>query len=323
MELMTNQNHYHFKKTLLLFFVVVLITIVIYSPGLRGPFVYDDLPQIVSNQKLHDLREIKDVLFNGSRQIRVLQNISFAMNWTVSPNKSVSFKITNIFLHLTNGFLLFLLLRHVFPRRSFITFFSVFLFLTHPLQVQSVAYVMGRISLIQTFFYLLLLIMISGRWHEQPVLIVGLLVLSYIAKESCLLLPLILLVYKISINGDNFRSLNCKNVMSYFFTILLFIPIYIIFKDPSSMYRGTVGFDLYPYWEYIIMQMYYYLFYLFLFFNSSYQSIIHPFLGISTTTAVLGILGGTAYLVVFIWAISNLRRRPELSFFILFFFITL
>lgn len=319
-----NQKYCHHLKIWPLLFAVILLTITIYSPSLRGPFVYDDLQHIVGNEELHNLQDIKTVLFNGSRQIRILQNVSFAVNWAISPNKTWSFKITNLLLHLINGILLFHLLKNIFPHRIFISVFSVLLFLIHPLQVQSVAYIMGRISLLQTFFFLLSLFLISRKENERPLLIFGLLVISFIAKESCLLIPLILFIYEISIKGKNFTSLNWKNTIIYFSSILLFIPIYLIFKDPTSMYLGTVGFDFYPFWEYTITQMYYYLFYLFLFFNPSYQSIIHPFpAAMSTTTMGLGILGGMAYFLSFIWAVRNLRKHPEISFFSLFFFITL
>ncbi len=151
-------------------FFLSLCGAILYIGNLEAPFVYDDFRQIVRNTKLKDPSEIVDASFTDTHQNRPLQNLTFAINWAISPNSRFSFHLFNNALHILNSAILFLFLSS-FVKRQYLPQLASFFFLVHPLQVQSVTYIMGRISLLQTFITLLILLVFSNLEARTPWLI--------------------------------------------------------------------------------------------------------------------------------------------------------
>ncbi|MDX1434759.1 MAG: tetratricopeptide repeat protein, partial [Gammaproteobacteria bacterium] len=90
----------------------------IYSPGLGGPFVFDDYPNIVDNSlvsidSLHpaELRDAAFSLVNRSYPHRGLARLTFALNYYFAGQSfdAFAFKATNLVIHLVNGVLVYVL----------------------------------------------------------------------------------------------------------------------------------------------------------------------------------------------------------------------
>ncbi len=296
-----------------------IATALVYCFGLPGEFIYDDHEQIVMKSEMHDPTNLAAVVFNGLRQMRVLQNISFAINWVISPGEAWSYKLFNLLLHLVNGWLLYLWLKLLFPRRVEVATLTAALFLAHPLQVQSVAYVMGRISLLQAFFYLLSLWIFAKHGLRQFKCLLFILVLSLVAKETCIFIAPLLLVYELGVNQKKLKALDWSRWRWILASPLLFIPILFVLRDEISY--SSSGFDLYPQISYVIAQFYYLGFYPLLFLNPSAQSIIHSFPEMTASQygiALFGLFIAIASPVVFF---KNFYRAPRLSFLLLLLFI--
>jgi hypothetical protein len=298
-----------------------VLTIVVYLFGLPGQFIYDDFQQIVLRVGLHDLRHPLDVVFSGLRQIRLWQNISFALNWWISPNAAWSFKIFNILLHLLNGFLLFSWLKRLFPQRYRLVVVATAIFLLHPLQVQSVAYVMGRISLLQCFFYLACFAYYSKYSLSRMGGLLALLIASLFTKETCLLIAPSLLLYEIILNRRKITDLNWQKWGLVLATTLFIIPIHLLLHDPSSQYAGTSGFHIYDGVTYFLTQLYYQILYIILFFNPARQSIIHAAPEMSASILSLALISLTGSLALAIFCLKNFRKKPKAVFFILLYYI--
>lgn len=299
---------------------VVALTVLAYLPGLSGPFVYDDIRQIQRNQALHDPFDIGTVLTSPMRPARPLQNLSFAVNWALSPDATWSFKVANLLLHLLNGWLLWRLLAHVLPHRRQVAGLAVALFLLHPLQTQSVAYVMGRISLMQAAMTLLILHLCVQRRASTPT-ILGLLAVAYMTKESTILIPALLLLYQLSLGEQSLRQALDRRMILIQLSVLAAVPWYVALSQVSI--GNTVSFSLYPFATYCLSQFYYHLFYLYLFVNPSAQSIIHPHVPPTTLVYVLGVVGSVVYFGLVAFALARLRKQPLPAFFLLFFFLSL
>jgi Flp pilus assembly protein TadD len=107
------------------------------------------------------------------------------------------YHLTNVFLHLLNGFLLFLVLQRM-TRAAWQSGMVAALFLLHPLHVESVAWITERKDVLSTLFWLLS-ILAYARYVERPLLARYMLVcvifaLGLMAKPMLVTLPFLLLL---------------------------------------------------------------------------------------------------------------------------------
>jgi tetratricopeptide (TPR) repeat protein len=148
--------------------VVVVIAIAPYLNALTGPFIYDDLPNIVDNKSIHitelDGASLLSAGFSSPLPRRSFSYITFAINHYFHGLDTFGYHLVNVVIHALNSILvLFIgraLLCGVEPPsglRSRILVSSALaacVFATHPIQVQSVAYIVQRMTLLATFFVL-------------------------------------------------------------------------------------------------------------------------------------------------------------------------
>jgi hypothetical protein len=106
------------RRLALVFFLVVLGAGVfgVYAPGLKGPFVFDDYPNIVDNPLVAvdalDAANLRDAAFslrNGPYPHRGLARLSFALNYYFAGGRfdAFAFKLTNVVIHVVNGLLVY------------------------------------------------------------------------------------------------------------------------------------------------------------------------------------------------------------------------
>jgi hypothetical protein len=114
-------NRYGSRERLL-FLSALLLTIVIYWPGLSGGWLFDDYPNILSNHAVQptklDFRALVRAALSSpaSEFKRPLASLTFVVNFAISGLNPWGWKLTNLAIHLVNGFLLFLLSRLVLLR---------------------------------------------------------------------------------------------------------------------------------------------------------------------------------------------------------------
>ena len=162
----------------------------VYTPGLQGPFVFDDHPNIVGNQLVAvdalDAESLRDPAFslgNGAYPDRGLARLSFALNYYFAGERfdRFAFKATNVVIHVLNGLLVYwlsvLLLRRYAggarppsaeagwgAMQSYLPLLVAALWLLHPIQLTSVLYVVQRMTSMAAFFVLAgLLLFVMGR----------------------------------------------------------------------------------------------------------------------------------------------------------------
>lgn len=97
--------------------IAFLVTIAVYWPGLYGAYLFDDYPNIVDNPGVqpHDARVsslVQAALSSPSSEFkRPLASLSFAANYLATGLDPYWMKLTNLVIHLINGWLVFLLSR--------------------------------------------------------------------------------------------------------------------------------------------------------------------------------------------------------------------
>ncbi len=177
------------------------LVFLIYAPALNGPFLFDDeyLP--------FQAPGFLDMGINGiARLQRPLLNLSFFANALLFGMEPYSYHAFNIVLHLFNGALLYLILGKLIrmtkpetPRPETIAAFAALIFLVHPANTESVAYVAGRSECFSLVFFLaaFALFLHKREGGVSWLAAVGILALfagAFLSKEHTAVLPALLLV---------------------------------------------------------------------------------------------------------------------------------
>lgn len=224
-----------------LFLLLATLVWWVFSPGLYGDFILDDL------QNLKGLAEIdRDAPFDGIVQYslygissalgRPLSLFTFALQYDAWPGDPAAFRVVAILLHMFNGVLLFLLLRRIgrlLGWSDWAALLAVSVWLLHPLQLSTVLYVVQRMVELATLFVLLGLIgYLEGRrrladgatrggviWMSAALM--GGMGFGVLAKESAALLPLFILV----LEGTLLRALPRGRVWWVWAALFMLLPL--------------------------------------------------------------------------------------------------
>jgi tetratricopeptide (TPR) repeat protein len=135
-------------------FLIIVVGVIAYSNILGIPFHTEDRALIVDNAPLHSVTTFPAAV--DPEKPRVLTMLSFALNWEIAPGSSAAFHVVNLLLHLANAVLVFLVCRSLLGPAvtPVIAMLAGMLFAIHPLNTESVDYVVGRAGLLSTFFVL-------------------------------------------------------------------------------------------------------------------------------------------------------------------------
>jgi tetratricopeptide (TPR) repeat protein len=164
--------------------MLCVLVVVVYWPGLTGPFVFDDFGSIVANPTIRRLTPLTRVLqpphaAGATVGGRPLLNLSFALNYAVSREAVWSYHLLNLAIHLGCTLLLFGIVRRTLAHRrppaadaksraefdggsrlahsDRLAIAITALWALHPLQTEAVTYVSQRAESLGSLFYLLTL----------------------------------------------------------------------------------------------------------------------------------------------------------------------
>lgn len=204
--------------------LVALFASLAFLPGLPGDFVFDDLPNISTNDaiQLTELstealaRVVSTPQLSGTT--RALPTLSFALDyWRSGGADPLAFKTTNVALHAATAFALAWLFRSLLlaagvpaGRTRWLAPALALAWAVHPLQVSSVLYAVQRIQTMGTLFLVLALLaylharraQIAGRPGRTGLLVTGLLwAMAMGCKEDSALLPAYTLALELTLLG--------------------------------------------------------------------------------------------------------------------------
>lgn len=141
--------------------VLAFITGLVYYPSLSYDFQFDDIANIT---KHFDIRHnsFSKLFFSGSRWISYWMN---ALHYQIGKFDPFSYRVGNVLIHICNGLLIFFILLMILTRlsnRSFfkrnalgLSFLTALFFLIHPVQTQTVSYVIqGQLEGLSALFTL-------------------------------------------------------------------------------------------------------------------------------------------------------------------------
>ncbi|MGZ3236435.1 MAG: hypothetical protein ACXU8A_03575, partial [Burkholderiaceae bacterium] len=251
----------------IIFILCIGLTFLVYMPGLNGPFIFDDTPNITKNPAvaINDLsiQSLKQAMFSSSSGMlkRPISMLSFSLNYFVSGFDPYYFKLTNVIIHFAVGlgiFILTILLLDVYRKQVqpalsaaqtyWISLAVAGAWLLHPFNLTSVLYVVQRMTSLSALFMVWGLVMYvwgrmrlqeekSGLWHILSSFFIFT-PLAMLCKENGALLPMLLLIieatlFKFQNNDPKIRRF-IKGIFA--FTIVL----------PALFMIGYIA--LHPHW---------------------------------------------------------------------------
>lgn len=197
------------------------VTVLLYWPGLAGPFTFDDDVNITQNIAIQQEHLTAGGLLSAALSYgawplkRPLSMLSLALNWYASGAHPFGFKFTNLVIHLLNGLLLYTLtvlllgaLRAAsrsIPGRDpkqahWVALLVTAVWLLHPINVTGVLYVVQRMAALSALFCLAGMLLytwgrlriVQGRPGGLMAILAACVVatpLAFLSKETGVLLP--------------------------------------------------------------------------------------------------------------------------------------
>ena len=229
--------------------VLSLLSVALYLNSLNNSFHFDDHPNILDNPHIRNVKNFSQFL-EGIRSYvgipRVLTMLSFAINYHFHRFDVWGYHLVNLILHISCGILAFLVARMLLslefereghpdqPKINLLSFLSALIFVSHPVQVNTVTYIVQRNEGLAAFFYLLsFFLFISGSFKkgwEKFLLFLGSggsFFCSIFSKETGFTVPLTVIlfdfIFRCKSKEDRLRRLRIYLPLS------LILMIYILF----------------------------------------------------------------------------------------------
>jgi tetratricopeptide (TPR) repeat protein len=178
---MQDSHRYRFAA-----FLVFILVALVYSNTFQTSWHLDDYPNIVRNPRLHinDLRPttLAQSVFIGAEDAKKLYRpvarLSLALNWYWGQDDVWGYHLINLVIHVATALLLLAVILELFksPRLSgqdqetvyFVSVLACVLWALNPIQTQAVTYIVQRMAILATLFYVLgMYFYVKGRMHKM------------------------------------------------------------------------------------------------------------------------------------------------------------
>lgn len=227
-------------------FYLFLAVIVCFGAGYGAPWYLDDVTSIYNRTELHTDGAFIEIVKDFAP--RWVVDFTYALQYEFHLNQPQHFRVFNWLFHLLNGGLLLLLLRSFcqdkrqFELSSVAVVFILGIFLLHPLQIQSVTYVVQRYNLIATLFVLLsiysyLKFRYGLRWSRAgwATATIIFLVLGYFSKQNAVVAILLIGL----VEWAAVRSFRLKIPYAILTLLIGSLAISLLFWGPDFIQRLT------------------------------------------------------------------------------------
>ncbi len=248
--------------------VVVAAVAAVYWRGLSGGFVFDDLDAIPGNPSIRHLATALAPPTGTTVSGRPVLNLSLALNFLVSGTRPWSYHALNIVIHAAAALILFGIVGRTLAiapeaastpgKRLAVAFAAALLWALHPLQTESVAYVVQRAESLAGLFYLATLFAVlriaqSGRTGWAAAAVAACL-LGMGTKETMVTAPLVVLVFDRTFLASSFREAWRRRGGLYLALAACWLPLAFLVLSTGGR-GGTAGYGAgVPWWEYLLAQ---------------------------------------------------------------------
>lgn len=180
--------------------IAIFAVLEIYWPAIHGPFLLDDsgMPYTAGSVP---------PFIQWVKGLRPLLMLSFWLNYYSSGNQDTfSYHLVNVLLHILNGGLILLAVRKVLDwagvekwQAGALSVFAAGLFLLHPLQTESVSYIVSRSETLSVFWLLAAFVVFLYRANDtiytlRSIAILALFGAAVLTKEHTAVFPALLVL---------------------------------------------------------------------------------------------------------------------------------
>jgi len=198
--------------------LMVGVALMAYSNTFYVPFQFDDRPNITDNPnvqiKVFTWDRLEQFVKNTYKEtIRVFSYFTLALNYYFGGFNVFGYHLVNFIIHVASGIFLYWFLTLTFHLPSQkekygsisypVALFASLIFISHPIQTQSVTYIVQRMASMAGMFYLLsMALYIKGRlsFGAARFIYFGGMGVSYLlgifSKENVAILPLFIVLYE-------------------------------------------------------------------------------------------------------------------------------
>ena len=324
------------------------VALVAYSNTFSVPFVFDDRPNIIENPnvqiKVFTWDKVERLIMNTYKEtIRVFSYFTLALNYYFGGFNVFGYHLVNFLLHVATGIFLywFLMLTFNLPslREAYgaisykVALFASLIFISHPIQTQSVTYIVQRMACMAGMFYLLSFVLyVKGRlsFGRPRYFYFGGTVLAYLfgvfSKENVAILPFFFALYEFYFFQSFDLSPKGKKIISRLvFGLFLLVALGLILWGQRyiDVIREGYQYRTFSMSERVLTQFRVVLYYvtLLIFPHPSRLNLDYDFRISKTMLDPPATLISIFIIVALIgYSICTAKKRPVLSFFILWYF---
>ena len=244
-------------------FLLIVTGFIAWSNTFQVPFQWDDIPQVVTNKRVHDIALFGKADTWMNVNLRPLSLFTLSLNWAVGGKQVAGYHLVNILLHIFTAFLVFLLARHSIGLlrndkrleqryRDPLAVVVALIFLLHPLQTMAVTYIIQRMTVLAALFYISSLLLYargraawltSGRKGRAAMLLALALlsgVLAVLSKQNAITFPAAFLLYELFFIRKK-DGTPCRKYIAAGFSmiILAFLAVVVAGKLPAETDKFT------------------------------------------------------------------------------------
>ena len=320
--------------------IIALAAVVAYYNSFAGVFVFDDYKWIVNNTNIWHLWPISRVLFPPNAVLlrgRPVVGLTLAVNYALGGANVWGYHAVNLAIHILAAWTLLGVVRRTLTlpqfRRRFasaatpLALVVALLWTVHPLQTESITYIIQRMEALVGLFYLLTLYCVirgatarrAGIWYVAAVVAC---LLGMGTKELMATAPVIVLLYDRTFLAGSFREAWRRRYALYLAMAATW-GVIVVDVISTEFYGGTAGFAVqkFTWWSYLLTQPGVIVHYLRLVFWPSGLCLDYNWPPARTVLQI--VLPGSVIvglLALTIWAI---RKRPAWGFLGAWFFVIL
>jgi tetratricopeptide (TPR) repeat protein len=253
-------------------FIIALVTFAAYSNCYRCEFLFDDMKDIVIEGNFHRLWPIWAPMFQippgTAASGRPMVGLSLAINYALGQTDPSGYHLFNVLIHFFSTLLLFGIVRRTLMAgyagdrlaagSAWIALAAALLWAAHPLQTESITYVIKRNeSMMGMFYFLTLYLFIRGVQINRAVWLMGSVVaclMGMATKETMVTAPIMVYLYDRSFVESCWSRPIRKRGWYYAALLLTWIPLaYFVSGSPRTKVSGF-GLAEFTSWEYLVTE---------------------------------------------------------------------